>query len=91
MKSESESETKSIRKPVIVLLHTMMLYDVNDVIQWILLPVGEYNYLLTSRLYLTKVWTFLNMTSLHHIQYQAMVSENDQLSQILGKMHWNIW
>ena len=27
------------------------------------------------------------MTLLHHIPYQAMVSENDQLSQILGKTH----
>jgi hypothetical protein len=30
------------------------------------------------------------MTLLHHIPYQAMVSENDQLSQILGKTHCSI-
>jgi len=27
------------------------------------------------------------MTLFHHIPYQAMVSENDQLSQILRKTH----
>jgi len=27
------------------------------------------------------------MTLLHHIPYQTMVSENDQLSQILRKTH----
>jgi len=35
--------------------------------------------------------TLVIIASYKYMPYKAMVSENDQLSQILRKMHWSIW
>jgi len=54
----NKNSNSLIQKSVIV-YYTIMLYDVTGVIQWILLPAGEYHNLLTSRFYLAKEWIFL--------------------------------